>query len=57
MAPHIAALVFVTGSATEAAAKMIAAKTTTSADKARAGRGTRIDVLCEVARGYGFREP
>jgi hypothetical protein len=66
MAPHIAtpvsvesatqtagaAAIAVTGNNTEAAAKVIAAKTITSANMTRAGRGTRIAVLCEVPRGY-----
>ncbi len=42
MAPHIAARVFVTGSSTEVAAEVIAAKTITSAIRTRVGRGTRI---------------
>jgi hypothetical protein len=62
MAPHIATPVSaesatqtagaVIGKNTEAAAKVIAAKTITSANMTRTGRGTRIAVLCEVPRGY-----
>ena len=52
MAPHIATPVSVIWSTTEAAAKVIAAKTTTSANIMRSGRGTRIGVFWEVPRGY-----
>jgi hypothetical protein len=50
VAPHIAAPVSV--SISEAAAKVIAAKAITSANEARAGRGTRIGVFREVPRSY-----
>jgi hypothetical protein len=56
--PHIAAPVSVTGSTTEAAAKVGAAKTIASANITRAGRVTRIGVSCEVPRGLrSSREP
>lgn len=48
MAPHIATPVSVIWSTTEAAAKVIAAKTTASANIMRAGGGTRIGVFWEV---------
>src|SRR5258708_12104462 len=65
MAPHIAtpvsvesatqtagaAAIAVTGNNTEAAAKVIAAKTITSANMTRAGRGTRIAVLSQLPPG------
>jgi len=52
VAPHIAARVFVTGSSTEVAAEVIAAKTITSAIRTRVGRGTRIGAFGETPRGY-----